>query len=50
MVSDPMFYVFIFIQKFYMLRANKYARRYFKSPQMFLKVGVADLYSTVQGG
>ena len=49
-----MYYVFLvlffFFFFFFTLRANKYERGDFKSPQMSLKVGVANFYSTVQGG
>lgn len=42
--------VFILVFFFFTLRANKYERGDFKSPQMSLKVGVANFYSTVRGG
>lgn len=42
--------VFILVAFFFTLRANKYERGDFKSPQMSLKVGVANFYSTVRGG
>lgn len=46
-----MYYVFLFLFFFFLtLRANKYERGDFKSPQMSLKVGVANFYSTVRGG
>ena len=41
--------VFLFFF-FFTLRANKYERGDFKSPQMSLKVGVVNFYSTVRGG
>ena len=43
-------FILVFFFFFFTLRANKYERGDFKSPQMSLKVGVANLYSTVRVG
>lgn len=43
-------FILVFLFLFFTLRANKYERGDFKSPQMSLKVGVANFYSTVRSG
>ena len=50
MVSMYHVFLFLFFFFFFTLRANKYERGDFKSPQMSLKVGVANFYNTVRGG